>query len=108
MIENFLIFIPFGLFLGPNFKKIVWWQKLIFIFVFSLAIETIQYILAIGVSDITDIITNFLGGLFGLAIYSTLKRYIDTEKIDRFVAILIAFLSIVFLVLRFFVFRVKY
>ena len=36
-------------------------------FAFSLAVEIIQFALAIGVTDITDIITNTLGGFIGLA-----------------------------------------
>jgi glycopeptide antibiotics resistance protein len=109
MVENFVVFIPLGLLLSVNFKKVIFWQSLIVVFVFSLAVETIQYVLAIGISDITDVITNTFGGLFGLIIYRTIaKNHADSKKIDRFIAVLIALLIVVFLFLRFFVFRVRY
>jgi glycopeptide antibiotics resistance protein len=107
-IENFIVFVPFGLLLSVNFKKVTFWQKFICIFIFSLAVETTQYVLAIGISDITDILTNTLGGLFGLATYSAGKRLVDSKKIDCFIVILIGLLIVFFLALRFFVFRVKY
>ncbi len=109
IIENFAVFIPFGLLLSANFKKSRFWQKLIVIFGFSLAIETIQYILAIGISDITDILTNTLGGLFGLVIYRIIeKKNITPENRDNIIAITAALLLLFCLLLRFFVFRVKY
>jgi len=109
MIENLIVFIPFGLLLSANFKKIVFWQKLIIIFVFSLAIEIFQYILAIGISDITDILTNTLGGLAGLLMYKALqKNNAPSEKRDRIIAIAIVILLLCCLWLRFFVLRVRY
>lgn len=108
MIENFVVFVPFGPLLSAAFKNVIFWQKICIIFVFSLAIETTQYLLAIGVSDITDIITNTFGGLVGLAAYSIGRKYIDSEKIDRVLAIFITLLIVLCLLLRFFVFKVKY
>lgn len=108
MIANFIVFIPFGLLLSSNFKKVTFWQKIFTIFIFSLAIETIQYLLAIGVSDITDVIMNTLGGLSGVMVYSISKRYVDSRKMDRISAAVIAILLVFLLFLRFFVFKVKY
>ena len=109
IIENFAVFIPFGLLLSAGFKKIRFWQKLIIIFVFSLAIEIFQYILAIGISDITDILTNTLGGLAGLLMYKALqKNNAPSEKRDRIIAIAIVILLLCCLWLRFFVLRVRY
>jgi glycopeptide antibiotics resistance protein len=107
-VENFVLFIPFGMFLSVAFKKVSFWQKLAIIFVFSLAIETIQYVLAIGISDITDIMTNTLGGLVGLAAYTVGKYYIDEKKISNVITVIVAVLILFFLLLRFFVFRVRY
>jgi glycopeptide antibiotics resistance protein len=108
MIENFVVFIPFGLLLSTVFKKVIFWQKLVIIFVSSMVIETTQYLLAIGVSDITDVITNTTGGLVGLAAYSLCKDYINSKKIDRFITIFITLLIILSLLLRFFIFKVRY
>jgi glycopeptide antibiotics resistance protein len=108
MIDNLVVFIPLGLLLSVNFKQIAFWPKLAFIFVFSLMAEMIQFVFAIGTTDITDVIMNTLGGLLGLAAYSLGKRYIDTEKLDRFIVVIGVILLIALIILRTFVFRVKY
>lgn len=63
---NILAFVPFGIYLAmlkPN-SAIV---KLVAIVGFtSLSIEVIQYLFAIGASDITDLIGNTFGGLLGI------------------------------------------
>ena len=88
MILNVVVFIPFGVLLSVNLKRATFWRKLASVFVFSLAVETIQFILAIGITDATDVITNTLGGFLGLALYDTAKKRIDDEKLDRFMLIL--------------------
>jgi glycopeptide antibiotics resistance protein len=107
-ISNVIAFVPFGLLLQVNFKQTSVWQKLAFICAFSIAVETFQYIFAIGATDITDVITNTLGGLLGLALYDLGKRYVDSQKLDRFIAMAGAFLVAAFILLRVFVFRVRY
>lgn len=108
MIDNLTIFIPFGLLLSVNFKQITFWQKLAIISFFSLTIEIIQFILAIGITDITDVIMNVLGGLVGLVLYAFGGKRVDSVKLNYFINILGLILIITFLALRFFVFRVKY
>jgi glycopeptide antibiotics resistance protein len=65
MIDNLIAFIPLGLLLSLNFKRTGFWRKLTFVFMLSLAVEAMQYVLAIGVSDITDVIMNTVGELAG-------------------------------------------
>lgn len=108
MIDNFVVFIPFGLLLSSNFKQAKLWQKLAVVFSFSLSLEILQYVFAIGVTDMTDVVTNTLGGLFGLALYKLGKKYINAQKIDRLIVVAGAFLLIVLLLLRVFVFKVMY
>jgi glycopeptide antibiotics resistance protein len=108
MIENLIVFIPLGLLLGINLKQVTIWRKLALIFALSLAVETLQFVLGIGVTDITDVIMNTAGGLFGLAVYDVAKKHIDTKKTDRFIIITVAILLILFTLLRVFVFRVRY
>ena len=72
--KNILIFFPLGLYLGilkPEGKK---WKKIIVIACISAGLEIMQYILAIGASDITDIINNSIGGILGLFAFSLLSR----------------------------------
>ncbi len=40
----------------------------------SVAFEVIQYVFGIGRSDITDVITNTLGGAIGIGIYAVTRR----------------------------------
>ena len=82
IIYNCLFFIPFGLLLNVNFKKVRFLPKLAFILVFSFTAELIQYIFAIGATDITDLITNTFGGFLGLKLYDLSNKYIKNEKLD--------------------------
>ena len=99
MIDNCLFFIPLGLLLNVNLKKAGFLSKLAFILAFSLSAEIIQYIFAIGASDITDVITNTLGGFLGLKLYEVSNKYINTKKLDTLIIaagtlLLVLFISI--------------
>jgi glycopeptide antibiotics resistance protein len=87
MITNLVVFIPLGLLLSINFKRTSFRRKLAFVFLLSVASEVVQYILAIGITDITDVITNTLGGFIGLALYSLTGKHVDNEKLDRFIVV---------------------
>lgn len=108
MIENFIVFIPFGLLLSASFKRVRLWRKLAVIGALSVIVEILQYILAIGLTDITDVIMNTLGGLAGLLIYRTLSKHVDEAKLDGVIAIIVAILLALVLYARLFVFRVRY
>jgi glycopeptide antibiotics resistance protein len=108
MISNFIVFVPFGLLLSANFKQINIWRKLACVFIFSATVEIIQFILAIGVTDITDLITNTLGGLVGLMLYDLGNKYVDTKKQDLLLTVVGLILLTVFALLRIFVFKVRY
>jgi len=86
-VENVLVFIPFGLLLSVNFKRMGFWSKLLIVLSASIAAETIQYIFAIGATDITDVITNSLGGLTGIIGYDLSCKYIDQESLDKFIVV---------------------
>ena len=83
IIYNGVFFIPLGLLLSVNFKKARFLSRLTFIFAFSLTAELIQFIFAIGATDITDLIMNTLGGFLGLKLYDLGSKYISNEKLDR-------------------------
>ena len=63
MLNNIWLFLPFGILLGKLFPK--WWVFFIPLGV-SLMIESVQYFARIGFCDISDIINNTLGGVFGI------------------------------------------
>ena len=99
MILNCIFFIPLGLLLNVNFKKIEFLPKFAFIVIFSLTAELLQFIFAIGATDITDVITNAVGGFVGLTLYDLSNKFINAEKLDRIIfsvgiLLLVLFLSI--------------
>ena len=63
LVENILIFVPFGVYAGMLVKERSWWKVILAGAGFSLILETLQYVFAIGASDITDVINNTLGQL---------------------------------------------
>ena len=95
MIDNVIIFIPFGLLLNVNFKKVRFLPKFALILVLSLIFEFIQFICAIGSTDITDVMTNTAGGFLGLNLYAFSNKYINNKKLDK----VIIFVGLLLLVL---------
>ena len=108
VIENVIAFVPLGLLLSVNFKVTHFWQKLTFICALSLAVEITQYVFAIGATDVTDVITNTLGGFIGLLLYDVGSKYIKDQKLDRFIVVLSTVLLVLFIFLRTLFFRVRY
>lgn len=94
MFFNLIAFIPLGLLLNVSLKQANLWRKLAVVFSISFAVEMIQLILVIGITDITDVITNTAGGFFGLLFYDLGNRYITKEKLDCFIATASAILLI--------------
>lgn len=88
IINNIIIFIPFGGLLGIIDKKSSFLKKIMIILLFSLAIELSQFVFGLGATDITDIITNTLGGIIGLLIYQFLKMLFKENKLDRILVLL--------------------
>lgn len=74
MILNFLCFIPLGYGLAMLRFPRKAWARALTAFGVSLLFETIQYVFAIGTSDVTDLISNTLGALAGGAAYRLARR----------------------------------
>lgn len=87
--SNILIFVPFGLYLSMLKGEWPLLKKLAPIFAASLALEILQYALALGVSDVTDLLGNTLGGAIGLLLYGIVLRLNKSPgKTNRLLAIL--------------------
>jgi glycopeptide antibiotics resistance protein len=71
---NLVLFVPFGVYLGLLAPSWAWWQRLAAIAGTSLAFEVTQYVLAIGRSDISDVMTNTAGGLLGLGLLALARH----------------------------------
>lgn len=108
LISNVVVFLPLGVLLGVVLTRLAWWWKLGVAFLVSVALETTQYVLAIGTTDITDVITNTLGALVGLVLYDVAARYVAREKLDRVVVVAGTVLLVAGVLLRVLVLRVKY
>lgn len=108
IIYNCAVFIPFGLLLSVNCKRANFLRKLAFVLVFSLTAEIAQFVFAIGITDITDLITNTFGGFLGLILYHLSNKYIKNEKLDRFIVLVGIALLVFFLLLRVLFFNVGY
>jgi glycopeptide antibiotics resistance protein len=98
-IYNLVVFIPFGLLLSVNLKQAGFWRRLACVFIVSLAAEITQFVFAIGITDITDVITNTAGGFLGLILYDLLNRFVDTKKLDRSIVIAGTILLALFVIL---------
>lgn len=107
-VSNVLTFIPFGLLLGVNFKKTGLWRLLLVVVGFSLVVETLQFLLAIGTTDATDLVTNTLGGLLGLVLYRLVNKVVSAANLDAIITLVGLTLFVTFLLLRLFVFQVRY
>ena len=90
-ILNVVIFVPLGIYAGILFERWNFGKKLFLIFLISLLVEGLQFILAVGAFDITDIITNTLGGITGLMIFKAIeKAFNNSVKAQKFITIVAA------------------
>jgi glycopeptide antibiotics resistance protein len=66
---NLLIFVPLGFYISAVSPKWALLKGLFLALATSTAFEGLQYLLAIGRSDITDVILNTVGGVFGVLFF---------------------------------------
>jgi glycopeptide antibiotics resistance protein len=74
VVINLLLFVPFGVYLGLVAPSWPWWKIAVALSGSSLALEVVQYVLAIGSSDITDVVVNTAGGLAGWGLLVASRR----------------------------------
>lgn len=74
IIQNALAFIPLGLFVHILWEEKSFLKQFVPIICTTLLFEVIQFIFAIGATDITDIITNSLGGIIGIIIAIAISK----------------------------------
>jgi glycopeptide antibiotics resistance protein len=73
IVQNIGLFVPLGLYV----TMLTRWtlsRRILAIAGLSLTYEILQFIFAIGVTDITDLIDNVFGGIVGIGIYSLLSK----------------------------------
>jgi glycopeptide antibiotics resistance protein len=90
-ISNIVIFVPLGIYAGSLFERWIFRKQLLFFFFVSLLVEGLQYVLRIGAFDVTDIMTNTVGGIIGFIMFKGLeKAFKNRVKAQKFVNILAA------------------
>lgn len=86
IIDNVIAFMPLGIYCCMLKKSWSFLKKVLCIFGLSFIYEILQYIFAIGATDITDLITNTTGGILGIGIYDVfLKLFKKEEKVNRII-----------------------
>jgi glycopeptide antibiotics resistance protein len=74
VVANFALFLPFGLYLGMLAPSWPWWKAVSMVTGASVVLEATQYVLAVGISDVTDVIVNTAGGLAGIGLLALSRR----------------------------------
>jgi len=78
---NIAAFIPFGAYLGYRGRKIV--PTVIFGFLLSFFIESMQYVWGVGISELDDLILNTLGVLIGAATFKALQKKCRKDCVEK-------------------------
>lgn len=88
IINNAIAFIPIGVYTGMLFPDWPFVKKVCPAAGLSFAYEVLQFIFALGTTDITDLIMNTLGGIAGVFIFVILSKIFGarTDKILNILA----------------------
>lgn len=101
IIYNMIVFIPFGIYVCMITDKWSVLKKILSIAGVSLSYEVLQFIFAIGASDITDLIGNTFGGVVGIAIYYFISKLFKSNqkmnKVLNIIALILTILIVLFL-----------
>lgn len=85
---NILAFIPLGIYICMLKSKWSFAKKILPIVGLAFVFEIIQFIFAIGRTDITDVLSNTFGGIIGIGIYALLSKALKgrTNKVANVLA----------------------
>lgn len=97
LLINFVIFLPFGLFIGALAPTWEWWKAGGIFFGSSLVLETIQHSISTGTFDTTDLLVNTAGGLAGCLLVAAVRRRLgdDSQKIVARICVITAGIALV-------------
>ena len=96
IIDNILVFIPLGIYICMLKEDWSILRKISVGFFVSLGIEVLQFILAIGATDITDLLGNTLGGILGIGVFYLFSKLFKnkTNKIINTLALIATILLV--------------
>jgi glycopeptide antibiotics resistance protein len=98
IINNVIIFLPIGIYLKmlrPNWSMR---KSIVPILGLSIFYEIIQFIFAIGTSDITDLLTNTSGGILGIFVYLLFQKILG-KRTNKILTILAAICTLLVIAL---------
>ena len=81
MLDNLLVFVPFGAYLSALFPGWKPWKRIAAGFALSLCFEVLQFVFALGASDVTDVIMNTAGTLCGLFLWRVLQKLLREKAL---------------------------
>lgn len=87
IIYNMLVFVPLGVYVQIYRPHWSIGRRLLPGLSLSLLFELIQYMFAIGASDITDVIGNTLGGIFGVGLCLLVRSFAPKQYVTLFNAV---------------------
>lgn len=90
IVDNVLIFIPFGVFSSMRALTQNPVKRLAPSFFTSLVLEILQFVLAAGVTDITDLLANTAGGFIGIGVFHFFQA-VCKKKVNLVLNILMLF-----------------
>ena len=108
LVSHVVAFVPLGLLLGVVLPRAAMWRKVALACLLSLALETTQYVLATGTTDVTDVISNTLGAFLGVAVYDMAARHGPLRALDRVIVVAGTVLLVAVVLLPVLVLRVRY
>lgn len=80
VVLNVLAFVPFGLFASMLFPRRPLGAKLAAAALASLGLEILQFVLALGASDTTDVLANTAGAALGLGAYALVRKAAGSDE----------------------------
>lgn len=93
IILNVAAFVPLGVYISMLKRDWSLIKRVAPAFCVSLVYEALQYIFAIGGSDITDLLGNTLGGIIGIGIFYIFERILG-KNVVKILAILAAIATV--------------
>lgn len=75
VIGNAALFFPMGIFI-PLLTNKGFKQTIVIVLGMSVSIEALQFVMAVGISDIDDVILNMLGAVVGCSVFNYIKKKI--------------------------------
>jgi glycopeptide antibiotics resistance protein len=76
---NIILFIPLGIYLCLLKKSWSWQKKVLAVVGLTTTLELVQFIFALGITDITDVLNNTLGGIIGIITTTLFARFLKTK-----------------------------